>query len=338
MKKLFLSFVLVAAMAFSASAAQQLPNADFENWTGNPLRPVGWQTIEVTIPEEINPLPVPLPPQRIGTNEISRTTDSHTGSFSMRVAASPMNPIFELLIALIAPELSGLPAPGFATNGTVDAMGLLEDIVSGDFDVELIMALGNHITDGLMVTERPYYVSGFVRPTIVTPGDATLIAALVFSGTGDSRQVIGAGMMPFPTTAAEFQSFAMPIEYIFPGEPSELVIFVVAIGQNDVADNTSILINNLVVGYTPISNSVNSPNTAGAHISFNGNTATIDVEMLQHKQNFSFELYNLSGKMVMNKTNLFGNQSLNVSHLSAGVYIARIVKSNGNVTQRIVIR
>ena len=67
------------------------------------------------------------------------------------------------------------------------------------------------------------------------------------------------------------------------------------------------------------------------------NPAVNEVFMSTNVQSSSVEIYNITGKLVLAKALVFGNNTVNVSKLSAGVYLARFISENKTETKKLII-
>ena len=67
------------------------------------------------------------------------------------------------------------------------------------------------------------------------------------------------------------------------------------------------------------------------------NPTVNEVFMSTNVESSSVEIYNITGKLVLAKTLVFGNNTVNVSKLSAGVYLARFISERKTETKKLII-
>jgi len=67
------------------------------------------------------------------------------------------------------------------------------------------------------------------------------------------------------------------------------------------------------------------------------NPAVNEVFMSTNVQNSTVDIYNITGKLVLTKVLAFGNNTVNISELSAGVYLARFSSDRKIETKKLII-
>ncbi|MCX7551007.1 T9SS type A sorting domain-containing protein [Xanthomarina sp. F2636L] len=68
------------------------------------------------------------------------------------------------------------------------------------------------------------------------------------------------------------------------------------------------------------------------------NPASNNVVVSSNYEKATIEVYDMTGKQVLNRKLSFGNNSMNVSALSSGVYLARFVSNNKIDTKKLIIK
>jgi hypothetical protein len=307
--------------------AQQLPNSGFESWSSN--KPTSWNTLSFNVGATLE----------IGTNALTSSTDAHGGTYALKVSISAMNPIVKgalqnLLPAEYQPFLE-TPVPGLATNGTVDLMTLLPvimELVSGDgnLDPSLIMTLGNAIKDGMPLTQKPVALSGFGKADMKNAEDMIMAVVLVYSGTGDEREVIGFGFAPI--TEPTYEEFEAEISYINPAAtPSELIALFVAFTTNTTAPApySSILIDDLSISY-----GAGLGNNKLSNVSVYPNPAKDVLNISTSATQYEIEVVDMLGRVVITENS---KPTINISDLTKGVYFVKVTQNGTTNTEKIVV-
>ena len=119
---------------------QQLPNADFENWTGS--TPTSWNSLNGKIP---------------GLTNTTKTTDMQSGTYAARLETKYVN----------AGPGAQFNVPGVLTLGT-----------RYDFDVPLYDYF--HIFGGISFTDKPSKLKGYYKYSPNVKGDSASFEIYLF--------------------------------------------------------------------------------------------------------------------------------------------------------------
>jgi hypothetical protein len=323
MKKILFAVLFVASLG--VINAQQLPNSDFETWSG--ANPTSWNDLNYS-------------GLSFGTNSLTKSTDAHSGSSAMKVAVSPINPTIKILLQMsgaLPDSLSYIldaPIPGMATNGTVDLVSLLPVIgglLEGEFDISMITELGKAITDGLTLTQKPVKIAVYAKATIENETDMMATLALVYSGTGEDRQVIGFGVGSIGASTT-YEEIVADIMYTDPtATPSELIVLFAAISatQTAVAPYSYMIVDDLIIDY-----SSGISNVKLSDVSIYPNPAKEVLNIKTSATKYEIEVVDVLGRVVITENS---KPTINISDLTKGVYFVKVTQNGTTNTEKIVV-
>lgn len=245
MKKILLSLSLVV-FSLATMAQNSFTNPGFENWSGS--MPTGWSSIGVA---------------GFNLSDISKSTTSHSGNYSVAIAAKPLSPLvvgtIESLLDIELPD--GIVIPGMLTNGTINleaAIGFiseLENIVGGDLSNLDIAGLLNILDDGVALTHKPTNVKGHLQWNPINPANEGYILATFVTKMDNNgeKELLGFGIHPTDILGKEnsksgFTSFDIPIIYTNPNADTEELMFVaIAYAQEEQSSYTKLLLDDLII-------------------------------------------------------------------------------------------
>lgn len=285
---------------------QQVPNGSFENWSGSPLEPDGWVSLNVITPD-------------YPTYGTTRTTDAYDGIYALKLVSGQVDatpygfPLIDTTAIATIGYLDingpneGIPftdKPGKLTfyykysPGTYPA-GIVD---TGQVFVEFNFQ-GSGVGEGIMqfygnaVTQYTYAEIPITWWSQSTPD--TLIIDIASSTTGFS--------------SCDVCDFANQIG-------SELIIdkmaFVYLTGINDL-DN---LANSISIYPNPVTDIV-----------------TLNIDNLINAD-LTLNIYNVIGTLVKSETLKQHNQQINVGNLSNGIYMVEIKSQKWTETQKLIIQ
>lgn len=307
MKKLFL-FLVLSFFAISVIAQNVFQNPGFETWSSS--LPNNWNTLSAPI---------------IGNlSAITKTTDSHSGNFAVKIASKRMTvPIEGFSIA-----------PGLLTNATINLMGLAQIPFADSIDLNLLASV---LTNGMQLTEKPTSVSGYYSwNPINSENESFQIVTLVVSDNSGTREVIGAGFVgtssPFKSTYVSFESEIM---YLNPlAIPTELIF----LALTNTTDSNATVFGNLLLDDVSLTTQVGieniTNNTKSPTIIF-PNPTNGDFK-LNVKSKVEVSVYNQLGQVVISP--MIYNPNKTISVKEKGIYYVRIKDSNGTKTQKLIVK
>ncbi len=234
--------LFLCALILGASInAQQFTNSGFESWYGN--TPQAWNTLGF-----------------MGFNmcDISKTTDSYNGNYAIKVSPAMLPDM--LVTALGMTESFAIP--GVLTNATINVGYLMEMFSDTTLSPDILQeeTLTNILTNGLQITSKPSEITGYYKfEQVEGAADVFTLLALVLSQTDEQRRIIGIGAYSsedlglgdgFLKNSASYESFTMPIEYIFDIPATELIFLAVVAGQESASSFSSLYLDDLNIVYT----------------------------------------------------------------------------------------
>ena len=211
MKKNYIFLLLIAISIFGYS--QQVPNGDFELWTGN--TPNEWDTSNESV---------------MGTNfsTVTKETVAFSGSFAAKVK-NDTKFVFPV--------------------GNVTMPGIL---TLGDFVLDIVNQTGN-IVGGKPFTFRPYSLKGYYKSTPLGGNTPMIgIGLSKWNNQTNTRDTIGFSVMYFPNTVNTWTEFEIVINWTSSEIPDSMNIIVAAsdlVNGQTFATNSAIFVDNLHFEY-----------------------------------------------------------------------------------------
>lgn len=217
MKKRYISFVKIALAAISvlyiaiASNAQQIPNADFENWAGG--EPDSWNTTNMSV------LFTPF------TTVTRETGNPQNGASSARLETVTKN------IFLVGP----VTLPGVLTLGVLN--------------IDPVNQTAG-ISGGTPFTGRPEALSGYFR-YLPSAGDNCFIGLGLTRWNNGVRDTIGFAVYGDNITTNDWTAFTVPLIYLFTETPDTMNIGLISSNITDGLPHTGSLlwVDNLSLDY-----------------------------------------------------------------------------------------
>jgi|GEM_PF-873797 len=300
-RNLLLAFVIASAIAFSANAQTQPPNAGFENWVtvGTGENPTGWSSFN-----NLSIYSVPI--------MSFKTTDANSGTYALRLIS----------------QTATIPPP-LGTN-TLDTIAGY--VFVGGFDM-------NH--PGIPYTDRPVLMQAYVKGTIITGSEAYLMATLSKWNTGThTRDQVGFAMYYTSSSIASYSQISVPFNYSLPDTPDTLDIKIMAgnVGPGGVImPGNEFFVDDLSFTF-PVG--INETNIDNSSLNIFPNPASDKVTINSADKINAIEIYNMLGENVYTQTNLSTSASneIGLSNFQKGIYFVKIYQSEKICTEKIVIQ
>jgi len=360
-RKLFFGLFIMAFL-FSAQA-QPIPvgnNSGFENWSGNPPEPTGWTSaLKATVQISIIPVPVTA---SFGT----RTNDAYEGEAALKV--SPLRALDILpeqlqniasgLIGQFVPgvELENIVIPGICQLGSTSRTTVaLEDILALaglDFSdlsdiaaiLEQLSVLEGFMAPGVAFEGAPETVKAQVKLTSEAEEETAVIIAFSTKANGNDRDYIAMGVA-MVEMSDEYQEVTINMNNLpnAAGEADRLSMVIVCGGLN--ANTTSALYVDKVMAegqleVIPIDDdTISVANRVALSYTMSPNPANDVVKVTPSNtiENYTVNVYDITGKLVIAQTNLMGETVINTSALTSGVYMLEMRQGKNSRTSKLVI-
>lgn len=296
MKKLF---TIIIALFFTGLAlnlsAQAVTNGGFENWTDS-ITCAGWSGIHYNVPMVIN------------VNTFVRSSDSHFGSYAIKMVTS---------------NAMGSNFPGIAVNGTMGLTG---------------------ITANTPISGIPTNLTGWYKNTPVN-GDTMVIEMLLFKWNGSKRDTIGGGYI-FTNTAHPYTAFDIPIliKPIFSGTTPDSCIILFSSSVSNASQLGSMLLVDDValVGGSTVGVQSIVAETPAVSIYPNPTNGLINVSLnLNSKENTVINVYNTIGQNVYSvsvENPVYRTVSIDLTGNHSGLYFVEVKNGEKSFTKRIVLQ
>lgn len=231
MKKAVL-FIGALIMAFSINA-QQLTNNGFESWTGN--IPQGWSTLGF-----------------MGFNlcDVNKTTDAHSGEFAITVAPAMLPSSLAAMMGMT----ESFAIPGVLTNGMID-INVLMELMGDTAAFENMLSeeiLTNILTGGMRLNEQPSEITGYYKfEQVENSYDMFGVAGLLYATIEGERRLVGMGFFSneMKNSSSGYQSFSMPLEYIYEIPADELIVLALVASEETATDFSTLYLDDLNVVY-----------------------------------------------------------------------------------------
>lgn len=325
MKKIT-SLLLISCLMFCFTArSQNIQNLDFEGWWG-PKDAKNWSTTTGISLENFH---------LISFEFGARSTDAHSGSYAIQLKPQSLGALGALLDAMGAEvgdiDFANMAVPAIMQLGeTVDfniTMATIDLFFDFDFTnisaiQDLAAAFGGAISDGATIVSKPQYVKAWVKSSVA---DTITIAA--FTKNGDVYMQAGVNMV---NNATNWTEVTVDLNDLASGTPNKIGIIIVGGGLTS-SSTTSFFIDDVTVdGHTT---SILS-STPSFKIYPNPATDLVKIEM---DGEYNVNMYDITGKKVVEQNNLLNASEINTSALKAGVYMLEVVQGDKIQTKKIVI-
>ncbi len=296
MKTLFT--VLMFFIGVLTSSAQNIPNASFENWYSYTFGeyPDLWSTSDSISFANGG-----------GTTVFKSDVDPYDGAYSLHLKSTQ--------ITIIIFQVTG---PGIATNGQVNLVGNNFEFSGGSPD-----------------TARSRFFTGWYKYNPLNPNDAAIVKVFLFNNNGTTpRDTIAAGIWEHTGTVSSYDQFVIPMVYRdFVTQPDTcLIILQSSRGLNDpnLGIGSEFVVDSLgFSGFVNVDELKNAISSVNIFPSPALNEINIEVT-LRTSISLSYEIFDLSGRMVQSSLMNSTKEKIDVSNLSSGKYVLKLGDARKN--------
>jgi hypothetical protein len=290
-------FTFIAATTISVTAFAQIPNPGFENWTA-----VGTYSV----------------PNGWGTLN-NTTTLAGVYTVTKATPGSPGASYMKITSKTVATSVVG----GIAVSGVLDSMTMMPK-------------------SGFAYNMRPANFTGKWQHMIYGSSQGSIQVTLTRwdSGLG-MRMPVASGNVTLSGMAMAWANFTIPLTYTDGNNPDSCIIVMKASGSVP-TNNDYLWVDNLA--FSGVVTGIENQESLLSNVSVfpNPSAELINVNLnLKSEQKVSLELIDLTGKIVVTKDlgTLQGDskQSINVSGITKGTYVVRIVAEKGTEVRKIII-
>ena len=293
MAKLYISLVKFGVAVITVlgiapfTSAQQIPNADFENWAGG--EPDSWNTTNMSV----------LFTQFTTVNK--ETINPQSGSSCASLETITKN------IFLVGP----VTLPGVLTLGVLN--------------IDPINQTAS-ISGGTPFTGRPQALSGYFR-YLPTTGDNCLLGLGLTKWNNGVRDTIGFSFLAVNNTTNDWTAFTVPLIYLLPETPDTMNIGLISSNITDGLPHTGskLWVDNLSLDYGSVR--VEGITFAGEiKIFADGNKRLLIVKPDFEKPNAAeITVCNVSGQILIRQSAILQQEevSVDLSSLAPGTYVFR---------------
>ncbi len=281
----------VLLTSYNTSAQNQIPNADFESWSGG--TPTSWDTSNENI---------------LGTDFICVTRDQtnpYSGTSSAKVQSVTHN------IFIVGP----VTMPGILTLG---------DVV-----IDILNATGT-VEGGVPISGLPKFLKGHYKYTPVA-GDSCIIGIGLSKWNGTSSDTVAYAYKTFGDPVTAWQEFSIPIEYTTWIEPDSMNIMLVSsnIATGSPTGGSTMWVDSLWLEYSQVSvNDVGFNRECIVYESSDGSSLMVNTP---GKHARKIELFSLNGIMLQSIEKPGAEKvALPLNNLTSGVYIVRVLLQDGS--------
>jgi hypothetical protein len=311
-KKIIISLFLIKASIFTLNAQDQIENSDFENWENigsSDEEPNDWSSVKSSDNSFLS---------NTAPQVISRSNDSHSGSYSLKLKNE---------------TIFGIVANGIATTGRVHA--------ETNPNNAYVYTDQNNTEYNQNFTDKPDSLTGWYKysPQGNDKGD---IQVLLHSGytempTSDQSNWIGIAKNEFSGTNSNWMRFSTPFNYMNNSTPS-FMLSVISSGDSTIAiDGSELLIDDLTLVYNTNSNvNVSSALYSKCELWFNNDV--IYFKNLNINNEYLLKIYDLTGKNIVNRKINSADSNYTFYDLRKGIYVAELYNINNNERKIIKIR
>lgn len=286
---LLLSCIVFLAVQ-SGNAQNQIPNADFESWTGG--NPDSWDSSNENI---------------LGTDFVCVTRDMN----------SPMSGTSSVKIASVAHNIFLV--------GTVTMPGLL---TLGTLTLDYITQSGT-VTGGVPISGQPKFLKGYFKYTPAT-GDSCIMGIGLSKWNGTNSDTLASGYLTIGNHVTDWQQFSVPIDYYTWDTPDtmNIMFFSSNLLHGTPTAGSTIWVDSLWLEYSQVSVSDVGLNKELFVYQNNDGQSLIVKTPLNNP--IGINIFSINGTNVSAETSIGNRQSIvNISGLPRGVYIIRVIFPGG---------
>lgn len=288
---------IVSVVAFAASAMAQIPNPGFETFTS-----MGTYDL----------------PNGWGTmNNTTAIASIYTATKG--TPGSPGASYLKLTSKTVGPGVVN----GIAVSGVLDSMTMMPK-------------------SGFAYNMRPVSLTGKWQHMIYGSSQGSIQVTLTRWDTGmNMRMPVASGTVTLSGMAMSWANFTIPLTYVDGNNPDTCIIVMKASGSTP-TNNDYLWVDNLAFSGSVTGIENHTSFVSNMVVFPNPSTETINVNLnLKSSQKVSIELTDITGKLILTKDagTLTGEskQTLNVTGISKGTYLVRVVAEAGTEVRKIII-
>lgn len=334
--KRIVPLVFLFALMFSVSA-QTVSNSSFENWATSGLftqeQPADWTAALVgNVTQQVFGIQVPIP---VNTYFGSKSTDAHSGTYALQLNAATVG-IPGTDYSYLFPGIAQLGhAEGFEIplSAITDLVGMIQggDTTGmGDFDYTAFESLQNLLSPGEPCAQTPASVKMWVK---YAPVDGDSLMVIAFSKL--NGQPVSFAMGTFGNTMSEYTQISVPFDDPFSSCDSVCVIIVSGGLSTNV--NTTLIVDDVTLDFTVEPESVQDVNIPQVSVYPNPASNMLNIET-EGVGAFDFQLFDLTGRLVAEQKDAVGKASMEVSELTQGVYMLKVIQNGKSAIQKVVVK
>lgn len=340
MKKIYL---LLAGVLLSASVMAQntVTNDSFENWNSGMLstneQPEGWTTGLIgNVLIELFGQNLPMP---VNTYFGVKSTDAHYGNYALQLQANT--------VGIPGTEYSAM-FPGIAQLGEAEGFNIplatilnmvesFSSIMGGDtagfnwedLDLSSLQSLSQALAPGEALSQTPAHLNMWVK---FVPQEGDMLNVIAFTKSGGVP--VGYAVYNTEETMSDYTLISIPFENAF--ESCDTLAIIIAAGGLQSNANTLFLVDDIMIDYD-ITDGV--AEFGGQQFSCYPNPTRGSYFIKpQGEEPYQYEVYDMTGRLVVSDNNRMGLTTLNTSNWSNGVYVLKINQNGQTYPQKIVVR
>lgn len=335
MKKI-IPFVFLFSLMLSVSA-QTVPNSGFETWASSGLftqeQPQDWTAALVgNFTQEVFGIQVPIP---MNTYFGTKSTDAHSGNYALQLNAASVG-IPGTDYSYLFPGVAQLGhAEGFEIplSAITDLVGMFQNgdtTGMGDIDFSAFESLIGLLSPGMPCTQTPASVKMWVKYMPVDEDSLMVIAFTKLNG-----QFLSYAMSSFGGTMNEYTQISVPFDD--PLSACDSIGVIVLSGGFSTNESTTLIVDDVTFDYTVDPESVQDVDAPQVSIYPNPASDMLNIEA-QGTEAYAFQLFDLTGRLVAEQKNVAGKTSMEVSSLTPGVYMLKVIQNGKSAFKKIVVK
>lgn len=336
MKKNILFFA--ALFVFGNCFAQNtIPNGGFETWGGNSFftqeQPNSWTAAldgTITLYGSYG-LPVHF---YFGT----KSTDAHSGNYALKLVSQNVG---------ITGMSSSYQFPGIAQLGNADGFsiplstvtnlaslisnlgnGQLDSIPLTTEDLQSLSSLSELMASGIAFTTTPAHLNLWVK--YLPQGNDQM---RVIAYTRNGQVPVGYGTYTSEGAMPDYTQIRVSFSNAL--EACDSLSIIILTGGLNPDPATELYIDDVTVDFTPDGIAETNERAFSVYPTPADGHVTIAAG---NDRPYQYQLFDLTGKAMSECRQGSGTNTLDVSHLSSGLYLLRISQSEGSVTKKIIVR
>lgn len=318
MKKIFT--FLVVLQFITSGIAQNLPNNGFETWT-NATTPTNWAVNYNGTVNGIIPLTFSF-----GT----RTVDAHSGTYALKISPTLMS-------------VGNITMPGFVQLGSVGTFNLdlatltaLANLDFSNIDLDSLAGLQALISKGVPMTNSPSEVKFWYKFLPDGTDEASInVITTKWNSLTNTPEVVASGNTTISDLVNQYSEMNVMMSKNGSSSVCDTIRVIIVAGGAQASAATEFFIDDITLKFNTWSVELN-PN-ATFKMYPNPTTNDVVLSLNDYATPYDVEVYDIYGKLVLNRKNISEAYTFSTTSLSSGVYLVKTIQKGIISSSKLIV-